>query len=67
MMVMDYQGINYGYNDNTYIITNIRPEVASAAVGSSPSSLVMSAPKAAAAPGKVDEPANAAGELLDSI
>jgi hypothetical protein len=63
MMVMDYQGINYDYNDNTYIITNIRPEVASAPL---PSSVVMSAPKVAAS-AKVDEPANAAGELLDSI
>ena len=25
IMGMDYQGINYDYNDNTYLITNIRP------------------------------------------
>jgi hypothetical protein len=30
-MVMDFQGINYDYNDNTFIISNIRPENASAA------------------------------------
>ena len=24
--MMDYSGINYDYNDNTYLITNIRPE-----------------------------------------
>ncbi|MEO6434450.1 MAG: hypothetical protein ABIP55_01650, partial [Tepidisphaeraceae bacterium] len=26
LMVMDYQGINYDYNDNTYLISNVRPE-----------------------------------------
>ncbi len=26
LLVMDYSGINYDYNDNTYLITNIRPE-----------------------------------------
>jgi hypothetical protein len=29
---MDFQGINYDYNDNTYIITNIRPESGAGAV-----------------------------------
>jgi len=27
LMVMDYHGVNYDYNDNTYLITNIRPEL----------------------------------------
>ena len=31
LLVMDYAGINYDYNDNTYIISNIRPENAAAA------------------------------------
>jgi hypothetical protein len=26
-LVMDYDGINYDYNDNVYLITNIRPEL----------------------------------------
>lgn len=26
LLMMDYSGINYDYNDNTYLITNIRPE-----------------------------------------
>lgn len=26
IMVMDYQGVNYDYNDNMYVISNIRPE-----------------------------------------
>ena len=32
LLVMDYAGINYDYNDNTYIISNIRPESGAAAV-----------------------------------
>ena len=31
LLVMDFAGINYDYNDNTYLITNIRPENAPAA------------------------------------
>jgi len=31
LLVMDYQGINYDYQDNIYIISNIRPEKAPAA------------------------------------
>ncbi len=31
LLTMDYQGINYDFNDNTYIISNIRPEGAPAA------------------------------------
>lgn len=27
VLVMDYSGINYDYNDNAYLVTNIRPEV----------------------------------------
>ncbi len=27
LLIMDYSGINYDYNDNTYLITNIRPEL----------------------------------------
>ena len=26
ILTMDYAGINYDYNDNTYLITNVRPE-----------------------------------------
>ena len=29
-MVMDYSGINYDYNDNVYLISNVRPEKISA-------------------------------------
>jgi hypothetical protein len=29
LMVMDYQGVNFDYNDNNYVITNIRPAGAS--------------------------------------
>lgn len=25
IMAMDYAGINYDYNDNVYLITNIKP------------------------------------------
>jgi hypothetical protein len=28
---MDYKGINYDYNDNIYLVTNLRPELAPAA------------------------------------
>lgn len=28
LMTMDYSGINYDYNDNVYLITNIKPETA---------------------------------------
>jgi fibronectin type 3 domain-containing protein/regulation of enolase protein 1 (concanavalin A-like superfamily) len=31
LMSMDYAGINYDYNDNTYLITNIKPESAPSA------------------------------------
>lgn len=27
LMVMDYSGINYDFNDNVYVITNIRPDI----------------------------------------
>ena len=27
ILTMDYSGINYDYNDNTYLITNIKPEL----------------------------------------
>ena len=33
LMVMDFSGINYDYNDNVYLISNIRPENAAAPVG----------------------------------
>jgi hypothetical protein len=26
LLIMDYEGINYDYNDNIYIISNVRPE-----------------------------------------
>src|SRR5439155_5409110 len=31
LMTMDYSGINYDYNDNTYLITNLKPPSAPAA------------------------------------
>lgn len=32
LMVMDYNGVNYDYNDNVYIISNIRPETGTAPI-----------------------------------
>jgi hypothetical protein len=33
LMIMDFSGVNYDYNDNVYVITNMRPENPPAPVG----------------------------------
>jgi hypothetical protein len=66
-MVMDYNGVNYDYNDNLFLITNVRPETpAGAAPASTFSSFTASAPS----PQTSDTTAATslgAGELLDSL
>ncbi|MEA2734072.1 MAG: hypothetical protein QOE14_523, partial [Humisphaera sp.] len=51
LLVMDFQGINYDYNDNTYVISNIRPESGAGAVqmASIPTSRQFSATRIASA------------------
>ena len=26
LMIMDFSGVNYDYNDNVYVVSNLRPE-----------------------------------------
>jgi hypothetical protein len=39
LMVMDFSGVNYDYNDNSYIVSNVRPETPGGAVPASVAAL----------------------------
>lgn len=68
LLVMDFAGINYDYNDNTYIVTNIRPETVQAgSVAASVSSVQTTPTKPATASSPFATETIDPDELLDDV
>jgi hypothetical protein len=65
IMVMDYNGVNYDYNDNMFLISNIRPETGGAST-SSLASMVMP-PSTTSTDAAAPADSLGAGDLLDSL
>jgi hypothetical protein len=67
LMGIDYSAINYDYNDNVYLITNMKPAAASGALPSATSQFVSALPPATAASTSFGASAISASTLMDSV
>jgi len=67
IMVMDYNGVNYDYNDNLFLISNIRPETPGAESIASAAASFVSPPAQIATATETQLAMPQADELLDSL